>query len=588
MHLGSLSDKTTVKGVKLALQQLPKGSQSLHVAYDKTIERIDNQPPGYQQLAKQTLSWIVYATRQLSVLELRYALAVEDEATELDEENLAETDEIIHACAGLVTIEQDTNIIRLVHYTTQEYLERKFLAWEPLAETAITRTCITYLSFDIISAYESKYSKSDSDIVRFLYLKDLKALKNLPFFDYAVDSWHHHAENCWNDIVEQLILSFLEEDPQVLYYGADRYIHGYHVDHKANYDYSGMNGCQSIHFVALFGSARIATALMQAGYNIRAVDGDGRTPLINAARFGHLAVAKSLLKDSNLTDNKGFTALYYAAMNGHESVVKLLLSCEGIDVNAQSPYGYDTPLRVAIMNRHEGVVRLLLERDEIDVSGRKLGLSKDRFGDPALITAIILEDDAIFEQLLGRDEVDPNCRNDQGETALIVAVKFENFEAVKNLLMRKDIDVNFQNNQGQTALMLAADSENYAVVNILLERRDIDVNCQNNKGRTVLMMSINSTYHVEAVDDMVRKLREDQTALMSVADSEKNDVVNRLLERDDIDVNCQDNEGQTALMFAASHENYNAVKMLLERDDIDRTGYDRDYKDTPYYVAQEL
>ena len=42
----------------------------------------------------------------------------------LDEENLPEIEDMVSVCAGLVTIDEESNIIRLVHYTTQEYFER--------------------------------------------------------------------------------------------------------------------------------------------------------------------------------------------------------------------------------------------------------------------------------------------------------------------------------------------------------------------------------------------------------------------------------------------------------------------------------
>lgn len=45
-------------------------------------------------------------------------------------------------CAGLLTIDIQSEIVRLVHYTTQEYFERTN------AESNIAITCITYLSFD--------------------------------------------------------------------------------------------------------------------------------------------------------------------------------------------------------------------------------------------------------------------------------------------------------------------------------------------------------------------------------------------------------------------------------------------------------
>lgn len=56
---------------------------------------------------------------------------------------------MVSACAGLVTSDEESRIIRLVHYTTQEYFERTQTSWFPNAQDDITKVCITYLSFNI-------------------------------------------------------------------------------------------------------------------------------------------------------------------------------------------------------------------------------------------------------------------------------------------------------------------------------------------------------------------------------------------------------------------------------------------------------
>ena len=42
----------------------------------------------------------------------------------LDEDNLPEIEDMVSVCAGLVTIDEESNVIRLVHYITQEYFKR--------------------------------------------------------------------------------------------------------------------------------------------------------------------------------------------------------------------------------------------------------------------------------------------------------------------------------------------------------------------------------------------------------------------------------------------------------------------------------
>lgn len=84
------------------------------------MERIEGQLADSQELAKQALGWITCSKRPLTTLELQHALAVEIGQSSLDEDNLPEIDDVVSVCAGLVTIDEGSGIIRLVHYTTQE------------------------------------------------------------------------------------------------------------------------------------------------------------------------------------------------------------------------------------------------------------------------------------------------------------------------------------------------------------------------------------------------------------------------------------------------------------------------------------
>ena len=118
-----------MKAIKSALNSLPKGTQALDAAYHEALNRIQAHKPGFRDPAKLALSWIVYAARQLSVLELQHALAIEEDSCELDEDNLPEMNEVLSACAGLVTVDEDSGIVRLVHYTTQGEYCRVFYSF---------------------------------------------------------------------------------------------------------------------------------------------------------------------------------------------------------------------------------------------------------------------------------------------------------------------------------------------------------------------------------------------------------------------------------------------------------------------------
>src|SRR5450755_3954476 len=119
--------------------------------------------------------------------------------TELDEDFILEVEVLLSIYAGLVTIDEETDIIRLVHYTAQEYFERTQMAWFPNDQRDIATTCITYLSFD---AFESGYCQTDEEFKERLHLN--------PLFDYAARNWGHHARA--TSAVEQLIVDFLENE----------------------------------------------------------------------------------------------------------------------------------------------------------------------------------------------------------------------------------------------------------------------------------------------------------------------------------------------------------------------------------------
>src|SRR5271169_3079549 len=119
LHVGLLSTAHSIRDIVKALHALPKG---LDKTYDNIMDRIKSQDDKDAELAKRILGWITYAKEPLTIKQVQQALAVRSDATGLDED--AETPEqiLISVCLGIVTVDSESNIIRLVHYTTQEYI----------------------------------------------------------------------------------------------------------------------------------------------------------------------------------------------------------------------------------------------------------------------------------------------------------------------------------------------------------------------------------------------------------------------------------------------------------------------------------
>ncbi|KAF4631670.1 hypothetical protein G7Y89_g6454 [Cudoniella acicularis] len=174
LHLDSLKGKKSPKAIRNSLRSLPTGSEAYDNAYKDAMERIEGQLVDEEHLAKQVLSWITCAKRPLTTSEIEHALAVEIGESQLDIENICRVQDMVSMCAGLVTVDEESGIVRLVHYTTQEYFERTQEKWFPNAETDISTICVTYLSFNKFKSGTCRYDKEFED-----------QLQLNPLYDYA-------------------------------------------------------------------------------------------------------------------------------------------------------------------------------------------------------------------------------------------------------------------------------------------------------------------------------------------------------------------------------------------------------------------
>jgi hypothetical protein len=103
--MDSLAKKVTRRGVREAMENLPI---ELNGIYDEAMRRIESQGEEEVDLAKLVLNWISFAFRPLTVAEIRHALAVKPEDTNIDEEALPDGDILISICGGLVTTDQES------------------------------------------------------------------------------------------------------------------------------------------------------------------------------------------------------------------------------------------------------------------------------------------------------------------------------------------------------------------------------------------------------------------------------------------------------------------------------------------------
>jgi Ankyrin repeats (3 copies)/Ankyrin repeat len=342
--MDSLMSKPTPGDIKVALKNLPRGEQGLDATYEQAMERIEGQEADFRKLARQVLSWVIHAKRPLSGPEIRHALGVRTGMSELDDDFLPELEDLVSVCAGLVTVDEESNIVRLVHYTTQEYFGRTWTSWFPCAQTDITKTCVTYLSFD---KFETGFCPTDEEFEA--------RLRSNALYDYAARNWGHHARVATTEMAK-LILGLLESEAKISACSQAM---------TASRSYSGYSQrvpkrITEVHLAAYFGLKEVMMVLLKNGHHLDCKDTYSQTPLSWAAGNGHEAVVKLLLEkgaELESKDNGGQTPLSRAAEKGHEAVVKLLLE-KGAELDSKDKGG-QTPLSWAAQNGHEAVVKLL-------------------------------------------------------------------------------------------------------------------------------------------------------------------------------------------------------------------------------------
>jgi len=133
--------------------------------------------------------------------------------------------------------------------------------------------------------------------------------------------------------------------------------------------------------------------LKQHGTMVDAVDGNGKSPLMQASEGGHEGAMRMLLAAKASVNvrsrSSGTTALMYAGNGGHCGAVQALLEAGAI-VNLQNDVGF-TALMCA--GRHEGAMRVLLKAgamvDSIDRNGITALMRAGELGDAGVLRLLL-------------------------------------------------------------------------------------------------------------------------------------------------------------------------------------------------------
>ena len=251
--------------------------------------------------------------------------------------------------------------------------------------------------------------------------------------------------------------------------------------------------------------------LMSKGAKHKSIDFTGATPLVEAARLGHMECVKTLVEchaDIDHRDNDGCSVLQIAAARNQLEVVSFLASeCDadvgnidnsgcGVlhDVATRGKYAmlgviiphlYDldiqnssgeSALHLAVAGKHAECVRLLI------LAACDSNLI-DSFGRTALHHSVF-DGQIQISDLIASGDTDLTIRDEDGDTALHAAVITGNFEITKCLL-GNGADHSIRNDHGDQPAHLAARKNKPKCLRILMEY-EANMNMKNFDGRTPL------------------------------------------------------------------------------------------------------
>ena len=522
LHMDALATKRTSKAIQETLQNLPTKIKDTYEQAMTRIEQKNNDDD--RRMAMNLLLWIAFARRPLTVGEIEHATSIAPMTREIDPDDVVSAKDLTSLCAGLVIIDA-SNILRLVHFSAQNYLSENRARWFSSGDLVIAQNCLTYLSFKEFENGPCSGPHEREDFKR--------RAEEYPLLDYCCTYWGSHASRSQKstDLNEQA-LAFLQSNTllqttvQVLWYSDSPVVAGWEAKTRVN----------PLHLAAYCGLAAGVTKLLARGNEVDCRDSMGATPLMYATTGGHAEVVRELLRQGanpNLLCNRGRSTLHRAIVAGDIQVARILFEEPGIDLQTPDPsQGDKTPLMLAVSLRRSEILQTLLHKPEIEVNTHS-----GSYRNTALTLAAGNGDANIVRQILTHPKIDVNKRN-KWCTALTEAARAD-FFAIVEMLLDHNADPDIQEGHTQssgTPLNRAIDYGHVSIVRLLLQR---------GANAKVLDNSNRTTIHSAAVNG-------------------RDKVLKVLFEADcGVDVNAQGTNGRTALHDAAYFNYCSTIEILF-------------------------
>jgi ankyrin repeat protein len=588
LHCDDLAAKTKPKDVLKALEKFAQGGNALDQAYEHSMQRIQCQPKEHTELARKVLICITFGARPLKLGELRHAIAVDEGTEELDPEyDLDDPDVLISACAGLVTIDSERKTIRLVHYTTQSFLESLQDGFLSGSHHFLASCCLNYLLLDVFAEGHVRDERwKDSNSVEYG-----RRAQQYPFLAYSARFWTQHMA------LEHTHTSLMLRAFTFL----DNFGHVASAFQALEHGVSFEHGWSPIQLLAAMGSDQMLEDYINRGYQADGMQNDrvecqdckqltskhlnelkgsqlpwkeaitslkndcGQTPLVHAARSGHSSTVALLLDFNqaliNESDYRGQAPLFWAVRYRQESIALQLLG----EPDIVGPWYQDLHLRdclpEAASQGYEAVVDRLLElavdarTSKIDATTMPTFLVQREVAGKALEEAAFRGHLPIVKKLW-RYSCDGQLHlpDAAGERALIKAARYGKFDVVQYLGDQENIQLDFLDDNGMSVLHHACRGGNVLVLAYIFRNfQAIAVDLSDEKGRTALSYAAGNN-RLEAAQILACEKnanvdlpdKKGITPIMYAASSRRCDIL-KLLAPLVSDINCTDASGKTVV-----------------------------------------
>ncbi|KAH6907854.1 ankyrin repeat-containing domain protein [Coprinopsis sp. MPI-PUGE-AT-0042] len=394
LQLDALRGCASVYAVERTLEDFPC---QIEEVYRQTWKRIKEQPPDMFIVARSALIWVLCAMRSLKIEELRHAVATCPDTHKFDCRRLVDKATLMGLCRGLVSIEEETNIVRFVHYTAKDIVQGLVSESFPYLDSLPASVCMAILA-------EPRFQQPALDDTGAL----MDALETETLLAYAYEHWSIHARKSLDNMTLFGLLS--------------QFIQGccaFPVGLLGGLPWL-VNILEPIHMAAYF------------NFPLSVVDTNhptphkGRTPLTLATWKNSLGAMSELLSLPNIlvnaADKDGDIPLTYAGGWHKKGSLPLLLAHPKINFNASNAYGVTALMRAS---SEEKAILLLthpkIKPNLVNCNGVTALMYVSRSGSLKVVKA-----------LLADLRVQVNLKSKAGKTALDMAEegKFARYHSV--------------------------------------------------------------------------------------------------------------------------------------------------------------